>query len=104
MTLKDIIAAASTIGDVLKMMPDVNGVDDETIRLAIATRQPNQRLGERLVEMGAITKEQLTAALALQNKMREAKDVDELMKFMETVRDKELAVSERVALLTPAGA
>ena len=101
MTLRDLIEASSRIGDVLKMMPDVGGVDDEVIAHAKATARNKQLLGEKLVEMNCITEEQLNRALALQKQMRSIRDPEELHEFFESVKRKERAALTALEFATP---
>lgn len=91
MVARDLIVVASTIGDILKMMPNVN-IDDEAIALALSTVTGEQKLGERMVELALITPEQLTEALAIQEKVRTCKSIAELDGFFKSVRDKEREV------------
>lgn len=101
MTTKDLIASMSTIGDILKMMPDVKSIDDETIQLALSTKRPDQRIGERFVELGLITSEQLHAALSLQERIRNAKSIEEVADFLDSVRSEESRVRAAVTFALP---
>lgn len=101
MTLRDLITQRSNIGEVLKMMPTVERVDDEVIHHALDSKKDGQLLGERLVEMGCITLDQLGEALVLQRKMRELKDIEELATFFESVKDKERAALSALEFATP---
>lgn len=80
-----IIERMSTLGEILKMLPGAP-VNDEVLLEAVANIQPEQRIGQALVAMRTITKEQLDRALDLQHKIRSMEDLDEVLAFFEEVR------------------
>lgn len=86
MTLKDLIASSSTLGELLKMMPGV-AIDDDVLRAAIATKRDGQLLGDYLVETGQITPEQRARALELQSKIRGTRDMEEVIRFLDSVNN-----------------
>lgn len=84
-TVKDIIATASTLGEILKMMPGAP-VTDDVLAAALTKIQPGQKIGAVLLTMRVISAEQLERALELQEKIRGAKDIEEVEAFFAEVR------------------
>lgn len=80
---KDMLARTSMIGTWLELM----GVATEDIAEAARTKSIDQRLGQRLLEMGVITNEQLEEALGYQTDAR-ALRFDNVLALAERVRER----------------
>jgi hypothetical protein len=100
MTQKDLIARASTLGEILKMMPGAP-VDDECLREALSAMKPGDKIGEVLLGMRVITIDQLNRALTLQEKMRSCKGIDEVAEFFEEIRRAANAAREHAFAALP---
>ena len=97
-TLKSRIAQLSTLGEILKMMPDCPV--DEYVLGAIKRADESKSesdLAHDLLEMHVITEEQLKHAQSLQRKMRSQTNLPSLLAFFEEVR---LAAEQARATLT----
>ncbi len=93
------IEKMSTLGEILKMFPGVP-VNDEVLAEAVTKIQPEQRIGQTLVGMKAITIEQLDRALDLQHKIRSMEDLDEVLAFFEEVKAAADQARDRLAQST----
>lgn len=99
---QDMVREIMDLGTVLTRMCVV---DAEAIEAALSVQaNTKQRLGEILIDMGALNADQLTEALALQERLRAAgSNVEAMADLLETARANVLERMKRITATTAGG-